>query len=90
MTLKPVRYEALGHTFKRHSVFIEARKQETGLTKWVCSTGDQTALNGAGKFEYEPLPSNRDAEFIARTRFDSPEAALANFERWMPTFGEQW
>lgn len=28
-------------------------------------------LNKAGEWEYEPLPSNRDAEFVARTRYRS-------------------
>ena len=36
----------------------------------VCLTND-------GKWEYEPMPSNRDAAFYARCRFDSLEQAMA-------------
>ncbi len=89
MTLKPVKFEVEGHTFKRHSVYIESRGQKDGSLKWICSTGSQTALNDSGQFEYEPLPSNRDEDFIARTRFNSPEAALENFAKHMPCFDER-
>ena len=86
MQLVPIRYEVVGHSFKQHSVFIESR----GRTGWVCTTGENDTLNTDGEFEYEPFPSGRTDDYISRTRFDSPEAALANFERHLATFGDHW
>lgn len=34
-------------------------------------------------FEWEPQPSSRMDEFLARARFDSPEAAQKAFESWL-------
>jgi hypothetical protein len=85
MELKPVKYEVLGHSSERHRVFIEARSKET----WTCTDG-YGCLNADGEFEDEPSPSNRTDDFIARTRFATPELALANFERHLPAFGKHW
>jgi len=57
-------------------VFIEDRGNE----KWVISLRGEV-LNKQGEWEYEPLPSNRDDEFIERTRFDSPESCLEHLKR---------
>jgi hypothetical protein len=51
-------------------VTVESR----GASKWaVCSTGSEV-LNIAGEWEWEPTPSGRDSDFIARTRFTFAEA----------------
>jgi hypothetical protein len=88
VTLEPVRYEVIGHPFRRHRVFIEKR----GVGRWVCTTGTGDALNGYGEFEYEPLPSNRSDEFIHRTRFTGAEEALGNFVKQveLERFGPHW
>lgn len=58
---------------------VEVAKQKDGSTLWAVRTfGD--CLNKRGEWEYEPLPSSRDAEFIQRCRFatarDAIDAAL--------------
>lgn len=72
---------ALGRTIKFESwevelygdlpVVIELRSQG----KWaVVMSSRDSVLNRDGTWEYEPLPSNRTAEFLARTRFSLEEA----------------
>jgi hypothetical protein len=58
------------------AIHIERAKQIEGPAKWaVRRHGD--CLNKQGEWEYEPMPSSRDDEFLARCRFDSPAEALA-------------
>lgn len=57
-------------------IHIERAKQLQGPAKWaVRRLGD--CLNKNGEWEWEPNPSSRDDEFLARCRFDSPEEAFA-------------
>lgn len=86
MSLIPVKYEVKFHTFINHRVYVESREQG----KWVVTTGDSSCLNTDGHFEYEPSPSNRVEEFLARTRHSSPEDALAAFAKHMPNFPAYW
>lgn len=51
------------------SVKIEKRSEG----KW-CVIFLSQVLNREGEWEYEPLPSGRDDDFIARTRFTLKEA----------------
>ncbi len=89
MTLRPITYEVQNHPF-RSSITIQARIQR-GYTMWVCTLGESgSVLNTDGQFEYEPLPSNRADDFIARTRFRSPAEALENLERHIPNFEPHW
>lgn len=64
-------------------VKIESR----GTTGWVISDGS-SVMNEMGDFEYEPFPSSRTDEFIARTRFATPEAALEHFRQQVE--GSEW
>ena len=78
LTLTPVKYRADGIPFMRreHGPFIESREQRDGSILWaVTYFGD--VLNRGGEWEWEPLPSSRDDDFIARTRFCSIEDAAA-------------
>lgn len=86
LTLRPVVYTVNGCPL-REPVTIEQRSAFP--TKWVAANC-RGVLNTDGEFEYEPSPSNRDPDFIARTRFDSPLEALANLKKHLPNFGEQW
>lgn len=55
-------------------VMIEAVKQRQGPALWaVRFMGD--VLNKLGEWESEPQPSNRDAAFLARCRFSTPNEA---------------
>ena len=77
------RIEALERELaQRDELLIKAEKlrfsrditvESRGPSQWaVCDGG--MVLNSEGEWEYEPLPSNRIPEFIARTRFTFAEA----------------
>lgn len=68
-------------------VRIEGRQREPGNPtpiKWAVVLDQNRVLNQDGEWEYEPLPSSRSDEFLARTRWDSAEAALAFVEATLP------
>lgn len=64
-------YDARGRAFN-----IMQAQQRDGSTRWKVSDGI-AVLNIHGDWEFEPSPSTRDDGFLARCRFDSPQAALA-------------
>jgi hypothetical protein len=55
---------------------IEEVLQMNGSSLWAVRR-DGRCLNNRGEWEYEPLPSSRDDDFIKRCRFPTPEAARA-------------
>lgn len=55
---------------------IEAAKQRDGSVKWAVRR-DGSCLARDGMWEYEPMPSSRDDEFMARCRFSSVDEARA-------------
>lgn len=57
-------------------VRIERARQINGSALWAVRRVG-TVLNKQGEWEWEPMPSNRDDEFLARTRFDSADEAIA-------------
>jgi len=63
------------YRLENSEVSIECRNQIKGNTKWVVAFRGEV-LNKNREWEYEPLPSSRDDNFIERTRFDSPYKAL--------------
>lgn len=65
-------------------VRLEEAPQRDGSSLWaVRHLGN--CMNTSGEFEYEPMPSSRDDEFIARNRWPSAEAAYAAWEASRPT-----
>jgi hypothetical protein len=54
-------------------------KHEYG-EKWAILRNSD-CLNKKGEWEYSPSPSNRDADFLTRCRWDSVEEALAFWDR---------
>lgn len=56
---------------------VRVRNRETD-ERWAVRDG-QFCLNKQGKFEYEPLPSNRDDAFFERCRWDSPHEAYTAY-----------
>ena len=59
-----------------NEVRIERARQASGPDLWaVRYCGD--VLNKQGEWEWEPMPSGRDEDFLARARFDSAEEAIA-------------
>lgn len=64
-----------GGPFDREDVRLVRRRNRDGVSKWaVVNRG--AALNADGEWEWEPIPSSRTDEYLARTRFATPEAAL--------------
>lgn len=51
----------------------QCRVEARGQGWWVVTNGG-AVLNKDGQWEYEPLPSSRTDEFLARTRFTLSEA----------------
>lgn len=60
-----------------HSVTIEYRASN----KWAICDG-RRCLSKNGTFEFEPMPSSRDDEFLNRTRFDSMMEAYDFYQKW--------
>jgi hypothetical protein len=60
---------------KLDEIRIERARQMDGGALWaVRFRGD--VLNKQGVWEWEPMPSGRDDDFLARARFDSATAAI--------------
>ena len=59
------------------TIMIESRPQMDGSVKWVTKM-EEWVLGKDGKYYYEPTPSSRTDEFIANTRFNTKEEALAS------------
>ena len=71
----------------RDSVRIERAAQVDGPAKWaVRLNGD--CLNRAGAWEWEPMPSGRDDEFLARCRFDTDQEAIGAAARAVAAMAE--
>jgi hypothetical protein len=66
----------VGNSRHLNAITIQRVGQMAGPDKWaVRSNGD--CLNTSGEWEWEPMPSSRDDEFLARCRFNSPQEAMA-------------
>ena len=50
------------------------RVERRGAETWAVCEGARSVVNRDGAREQEPLPSSRDDDFLARTRFGLPEA----------------
>lgn len=76
--LQPVRYR-----FRNENIFIERadrRLADRWHVMWKVLSGGWV-LNSSGEWEYEPMPSSRDDEFLTRTRFSISEA-FDRASRW--------
>lgn len=56
-------------------IWIERREQRDGPALWAVSNGG-SCLAKDGEWEYEPLPSSRDDDFLKRCRFATFEEAV--------------
>lgn len=54
--------------------------QRDGSSKWAIYEGSR-CMNRDGEWEYEPLPSSRDEDFLNWCRFDSPEEAMTIYAK---------
>lgn len=58
----------------------QIRSVSKKTSSWAVCSGFGSCLNTDGEWEHDPSPSNRDDDYIARTRHPSPEAA---YELWL-------
>lgn len=65
----------------RRTIRVDARKQRDGPTLWVIIDDIRNVWNKLGEWEYEPQPSSRDDEFIARTRWPDARTAIIESRR---------
>lgn len=77
--LKPVKYAVNDGGSIDTQFAIERR----AFDQWACVADQYACLGKDGIWYPEPLPSNRTETFIENTRFDSPEAALAQLTKYM-------
>lgn len=62
-------------------VTIEAAPQQDGSKEWkICHM--RNVMGRDGEWEWEPSPSNRDDEFMARCRFETAEEAFSVLARF--------
>lgn len=61
-------------------VTLDRSPQIDGKDKWAIRKGG-VCLNAEGDWEYEPIPSSRDREFLQRCRFETPFHALSAWEK---------
>lgn len=62
-------------------ITLVRRRNAEGPDRWAIHDG-VNCLTKKGKWEYERIPSNRSAYFFRRCRFDTPEEALAVWEKY--------
>lgn len=69
----------------RLSVIVKATKfnKRTGLpVSWVVKMNQNSAMSKkTGKFVFEPMPSDRDEDYLSEHRFRTPQAAVRCFHK---------
>lgn len=73
-------------------VRLEARRrhgEDAFPSAWAVVLNGSWVLNREGQWEDEPSPSSRTPEFLARTRWGSPDEALAFVETTLPGWASQ-
>lgn len=61
---------------------IERCLQRDGSFKWAVRRSPGVCMTQDGEWEFEPMPSSRDADFMARCRYESAEVAYATWLRY--------
>ena len=62
------------------NVTLDRVRQLEGRDLWAIREAG-FVLDRNGEWEYEPLPSSRDEDFLVRCRFDTPEEAVGLWKR---------
>jgi hypothetical protein len=74
-----------GYLVEADDTFVEKHNHvaisKRGEHAWAI-TDHRYCLNKNGEWEYESLPSNREDEFIKRTRFTSVREAFDFWNKW--------
>jgi len=55
---------------------VQRTRQIEGPALWKVVDGKGNCLNKSGEWEWEPMPSSRDDEFLSRCRFPTAAAAI--------------
>ncbi len=55
---------------------VQRTRQIEGPALWKVVDGKGNCLNKSGEWEWEPMPSSRDDEFLSRCRFPTADAAI--------------
>ncbi len=70
---------------------VTMRMSQDGTHRWAVFNGS-SCLNTLGEWEYEPMPSSREEEYLERTRYTKDEA-LRLAQNWIkenPTRLRKW
>lgn len=59
-----------------NEIRVQRTRQIEGPALWKVVDGRGNCLNKSGEWEWEPMPSSRDAEFLSRCRFPTADAAI--------------
>lgn len=79
MRLEPTKYAVMDIGPPELGLSIELRLSKTGK-QWAVTDSFRHCLAKDGWWEYEPQPSSRDDEFLARCRWTSVQEALSFLE----------
>lgn len=69
-------FQAVSYQYKHTSVTVEMARQVGDYIKWAVRNGSRSCWTHEGVWEVEPLPSNRDEDFLARARYDTLDEAF--------------
>lgn len=72
---------------KFFEITLERVNQKDGSDKWAIRRPPGGMCFGKKGWEYEPLGSQRDAAFMKRCRFNTPEGALKVYTAFMKKSG---
>ncbi len=73
--------EVAAYALPKGEGVIERCSQRDQSYKWAIRRNG-SCLNNEGEWEYEPMPSSRDDDFMARCRYDSAESAYATWSQF--------
>jgi hypothetical protein len=68
---------------QNEEIFIERKQQRDGSYKYAICKGGRSVLTKESLFEWEPSPSNRDEDYLARARYASLEEAWDFWNNWV-------
>lgn len=74
LPLPPVDSYELAYDGHSAKAVLSRREQRDGAALWGILDGGSFCLTAPGTWEWEPSPSNRDADYLARARRDLPGA----------------
>lgn len=77
----PMQLEISAYALPRDCGIIERCSQRDRSYKWAIRRNG-SCFNNEGEWEYEPMPSSRDDDFMLRCRYDSAELAYSTWAKF--------